>query len=293
MAKGKRDGLHPGEGIITGGGAESDGGTVPGVNVGRTARAGRTGNRVIQVDPSVAKKKKIPPKRAAGLSKKKTDGEEAGERAGKKLGRPLDSTKAPEILPFEATLAYVFRNSGGKETAINAARLLTEADERFRRFVYAYDTASEIDKKSIRLEDLCGAADITPDEFLSKTVPALWKRNMDMGRMIAAISHPDIVEASIRSATKAGTFGAPDRKMLFEATGFLPTKNGPTINIDNSKKTLNVGGNQVEDTGAPALPSFEEEINLLAEVTRDPRSKLLAPPTEEQIIEVPQEAELV
>lgn len=283
MAKGKRDGTSESKGPGTTAGGGNDIG-----NHG-TPRAGRSKSRIIQVDAFVASPSPKPPKREAGLKKERTAKEAAGDRAGKKTGRPLDSERTPEVLPFEATLAYVFRNSGGKETAINAARLLIETDPRFKRLVYAYDSASEIDKKSIRLEDLCAAAEVTPDEFLGLTVPALWKRNTDMGRMLAAVSHPQIVETSIQMAKTP--FGIKDRAMIFEHTGFLPTKSGPQINIDNSRKTLNVGKGQVEDTGAPALPSFEEDMGQIAGVVRDPNQKALPTATKEQEIVVPGEFE--
>lgn len=205
-----------------------------------------------------------PPKRAKGLKKKKSESQVASEHANKKLGRPTHANSIPEVLPFEATLAYVFRGSGGKATAINAARLLIHADERFKRLVYAYDNSSTTDQSAIRLEDLCEAAEMSPDEFLAATIPALWKRNVDIGRTIAAISHPAIVEAAIKSATSNGFAAVQDRKMLFDHTGFLPTKAGPSINIDNSHKTLVAGGKSVEISEGLRLPTFNESLKTIS-----------------------------
>lgn len=164
-------------------------------------------------------------------------------------------TSAPrlESLPFEATLAYAFRGAGGKATAIEAARLVQHEDIRFQRLVTAYDSQTESDRLHCRLETLCEAAEILPDEFLSIVIPALWKRGVDIGKLIAAVNHPRVVEATAEAAM--GKFGMPDRKMLLDAAGFLPIPKGQQINIDLSHKTLN-SGNQREVSGV-GLPSFE------------------------------------
>lgn len=171
------------------------------------------------------------------------------------------------ILPFESTLAYVFKGSGGKQTAIEAARMIESEDERLKKVVFAWDGATERDREKIKLEDLCQAADISPDEFLGLIIPALWRRNLDIGRLISAMAHPQVVEASIQAAKTQ--WGALDRQMLHTASGFLPTKAGQQINIDNRKQTVVAGGQgKVSDTSAPGLPSFEAEMIEGAEALR-------------------------
>jgi len=199
-------------------------------------------------------------KGAKGLRKKNSeskDSQHAAKNAFEKLGRPSNEANIPKILPFEATLAYVFKGAGGKETCINAARLVIDQDERIKRFVYAYDSATGVDKEKIILEDLCSAADITPDELLGLIIPALWKRNVDISKLIAAVHHPEIVEATIQAAK--GPFGMPDRKMLHDHMGFLPLSKGQTINIDASRKTLVAGGKVMIQDEAIGLPSFEQD----------------------------------
>jgi hypothetical protein len=178
-------------------------------------------------------------------------------------------------MPFEATLAYAFRSAGGKTTAIEAARLLINDDIRFRRFVEAYDTLSEMDKSTIRLEVLCDASEITPSEFLGATIPALWSRNVDIGKLIASVNHPRVVEATAEAAL--GKFGMPDRKMLLDHAGFLPLPKGQQINIDLSHKTLNTGVDSREVVGV-GLPSFESDgIEIIHAIRGD------ASPTQAQL----------
>ena len=235
---------------------------------------------VIDIDPTLEPKRTLPT-HTSGLKRHRPPAQAAGDRVKRKN---KGGSQPAETLPFEASLAYVFRNSGGKATAINAARLL-EDDPRFKRLTHAYDSLSLKDQDRVRLEDLCEAAEITVNDFLGAVVPALWRRNVDIGKAIAAISHPKVVEATISNAVNGGTFGSGDRRMLFEHIGFLPTKNnGFSVTIDNSQKTLVAG----------TLPSFEETIQDTAAITRGGglRASQRYLPDPKQDVPVP-EAEIV
>ena len=220
------------------------------------------------------------------------DSEAAAKRITEAVTKKLFEPKPLEILPFESTLAYVFKGVGGKQTAVEAARMIEGDDPRMKKIVHAWDSATERDRASVKLEDLCAAADITPDEFLGLVVPALFRRNLDIGRLIAAMAHPQVVEASIQAAKTQ--WGSLDRQMLHTQSGFLPTKAGQQINIDNRKQTLVAGGGSgVKDTSAPGLPSFEQDAIEGAEVLRGDAGtgstgrKLLPAPRESQAVEVP------
>src|SRR5258708_2701212 len=141
---------------------------------------------------------------APGLTKKHTRQDRLGNLMAvtKNSHKTKDKQKVikPEfknVLPFEPTLAYAFRTIGGKESAIGGARLLAETDKRFLKIVTAFDTLNDSDKSSVRLEDLCEGAEITPGEFLGLVTKALWERNADIGRLIAAVNHPKVIESTI------------------------------------------------------------------------------------------------
>lgn len=250
--------------------------------------------------PSVEKPSRPPKntvKRPKGLTKRDGDGsagrnaEAAAVRITEAITKKVFEPKPLEILPFESTLAYVFKGSGGKQTAVEAARMAQEDDPRLKKMVYAWDSATERDKTTIKLEDLCSAADITPDEFLGLIIPALWRRNLDIGKLIAAMAHPQVVEASIQAAKTQ--WGSLDRQMLHTASGFLPTKAGQQINIDNRKQIVNANGTTVKDTSAPGLPSFEQDAIEGAETLRGDAGsgttgrKQLPAPRESQAVVVP------
>lgn len=266
MAKRKLPEPSSREGTGTGTGTGTPETGVVGVRRGRGNRGNGRGTRVVEVD------KEVRPKRAKGLTARDKnpsagrDSDAAAGRAAALLKAPPPEPKPLVILPFESTLAYVFKGAGGRETAVNAARMLQEENEPCRKIVYAWDTATQRDRDTIKLEDLCAAAGISPDEFLGLIIPALWRRNLDIGKLIAAMAHPQIVEASVQAAKT--TWGTLDRQMLHTQSGFLPTKAGQQINIDNRKQTLVTGGNSVKDTSAPGLPSFEQDCITGAEALR-------------------------
>lgn len=164
---------------------------------------------------------------------------------------PVLPWMAPAPLPFESTLGFAFRSCGGKETAIAGARLVP--DPRFERLVWAYDNATETDKRNLVLEDLCSMADIQPDEFLGLVIQAMWKRSIDIGRLTAVAAHPRIVEATIDIAQTGD--GSAERKFLLDHAGFLPRPQGQIINVDARV--------QIPSAADKGLPSFEEEGKVI------------------------------
>ncbi len=226
------------------------------------------------------------------------DPKSAAKRISQKIksGLPPEPPKNPAFnppapIPFENTLAFAFRSSGGKLTAINGARLVD--DERYRKLVWAFDTATDRDKDYVSLEDLCQAAEIPPDEFLGTVISSMYKRNIDIGKLTAMASHVKVVEATIQSATIPGPMGMPDRKMLLDHVGFLP-KAGPGININMDSRTQVVSnGGSVEVSKTKGLPSFEDDGKLIHEAVRASERINLALPAPEEIkeaefVDVPQ-----
>lgn len=195
--------------------------------------------------------------------KDRTTGPEgAAERAAKALDVP---PPVFEPMPFESSLAFAFRAVGGKKTAVEGARLLANDDVRFSKLIYAWEHMTERDQEKIRLEDLCAAVEITPELFLSLVVPVLWKRNVDIGKLISGMAIAPVVEAV--AARAQGQFGMPDAKMILDMHGMLPTNKGTQISIDNSKKTLNIGKG-VDISASPGLPTFEESIQKTTQAIR-------------------------
>lgn len=206
-------------------------------------------------------------------------------------------SKLPTVLPFNSTMAFIYRHVGGVPAAIEAARLVAEKDERFKLLVFTYDECAESDKHKLKLEVLCGQAAITQGDFIGMTMSAMHERNLDIGNMIASAAHPRVIEATIENATKANGF--MDRQMLHQHSGFIPTAKGMTIINDNSRKTLNAGSpmQQIPATEGGSMrlgmPSFEDETMQATRAIRGDAGvssvgqKALPAPTEAQAVVVP------
>jgi hypothetical protein len=119
----------------------------------------------------------------------------------------------------------------------------------------------------------------------------LFKRSYDIARIVAAISHPKIVDATIEAAQRPQGF--MDRQMLHQHAGFLPLPKGQTINIDSRTQTINATAgmsapnatSKVSVTVPSGLPTFESDgIELIGAVRGDasansvPEPKLLEAP---------------
>lgn len=301
MAKRKRIIPDSGEGTTPGTPAADVGRSNDGVRSVSRKPGTRSRRGPIVVEPEVdngdEKVDKDSPKvdKARGI-RKKQDATEAANKAATAVGskKPFGLLPPLEILPFQSTLAYAFKSVGGKETAIEAARMVQDEDERYKKITYAWDQASIRDRDVLRLEDLCSAADLTPDEFLGAVIPVIYRRNQDISRIIAAMAQPKVLEATIQSAQTQ--WGSLDRQMLHQASGFLPTKAGQTITIDNRKQTVVAGGKVSSvEPGAAGLPSFEQDMiegskTLRGDAGSDSVSQLRLPaPKVEQAVEVPGE----
>lgn len=231
-------------------------------------------------------KKKTLTKKGAPNDRAGADG--AAKRAGKVLSNPIP---LGERLPFQATLAFAFRTVGGKATAVEGARLVPN-DPRFERLAFAWDSLSASDKAEIRLEDLCASAEITTEEFVGAVIPALWRRNVDIGKLVGGFAIAPVVEAVASRAQ--GPFGMPDAKMILDMNGLLPTSKGVQVNIDNSKKTLNIQKG-VDLSEAPGMPSFETSVSQTTQAIRGDASTTSIGAAKQKALPAPEvvEAEFV
>ncbi len=181
---------------------------------------------------------------------------------------PAPAPNVPAPTPFDSTLAFAFRSIGGKQTAIEACRILADDGlDPYKRIVFAWDSASETDREEVRLEDLCKAAEIAPHKFIGDVAGALFHRKNDIAKLMIAANHDRIVEAAINTAASPSSFTHNDRRMMLEQSGLIAAK-GPSIAVTQTntqqvalqvKNTIGIKG---------GLPSFEEESIASATLIR-------------------------
>jgi hypothetical protein len=137
------------------------------------------------------------------------------------------------------TIDRVAEDFGGRDEFVDACRLSTAPI--VQTFVRL---AEECDKEG--LADICSKTNLAPDKLLELMVPALYRWNGAVGKMLNAINVPKTMKAGIETANLVGAEGFQDRKMQFQMAGLLQ-KEGSGVNVFN---TVNVGD----------LESFEETV---------------------------------
>ncbi len=154
-------------------------------------------------------------------------------------------------LPFDIPLNMVLRGVGGFEGALEYIGLLAHNDEKYMRLMYLISNASVSDRKVLKAGDWLKAADIDPSDFVGDIARIAYKMNADAGAFIAAVAHPQIVSAAVKSARKVKG-GVKDREMLFKAVGFLPVPKSANIHLHANTAV-------VEEEKTEGMPSFESD----------------------------------
>jgi hypothetical protein len=88
------------------------------------------------------------------------------------------------------------------------------------------------DADRVPIEAICIYAKVNPVQLLGSIMLSAKEMKGKESALKAIVAHPDIVQSTINSAKLLGPNGASDRKVLHEAIGFLPTKNGAQFSIN-------------------------------------------------------------
>jgi hypothetical protein len=118
---------------------------------------------------------------------------------------------------------------------------------------------------------VCLAAKVSPLEILGAILMAAKNLKAQESALKAILAHPDVIDATVMTASLPGPAGFADRKMLHEAVGFLPTKQGSPISINfgmGGKK--DEGGDRDDDDVAfeEAFPTISGELEGWSDARR-------------------------
>ena len=90
----------------------------------------------------------------------------------------------------------------------------------------------EQDRNKLSFEAMCVFARVNPVEMLGAILMAAKSMKATESALKAILAHPDVVDATVKTAKVKGLTGQADRKLLHEAVGFLPSKKGGGIAIN-------------------------------------------------------------
>lgn len=166
------------------------------------------------------------------------------------------------------TLDYAFRSVGGRQAAIELARLAAGTNERLKGLVEAYDelpTATRKNKGKL-LESLCISNQIDPSEFLGICCAVAHRYQLDTSGILASVELANVVAAGLEQAKMPG--GIADRKLIYEHSLFVQPK-GPGVAVQINNTPAGVG---------MSLPEFRS----LSEIALQAISRAALPPAKEE-----------
>lgn len=130
--------------------------------------------------------------------------------------------------------------------------LSASKSEEAKAFLKTYREVPQRDRASLSVEAICVAAEVSPLAIVGALFDGVKDMNKMRSALKAMVAHPDVVQATIDSATKgtplviAGKvqvdkdkkpilIGGGDvaaQKLMHEAIGFLPTKQGSQLTVN-------------------------------------------------------------
>lgn len=131
------------------------------------------------------------------------------------------------------------------------------------------------ERSLVSFDDVCAGSGVRPADLMSVVVSCAMEMGRDVGNLIAATLHPEIVHQAAKSAKRIGgdwaSIGLEDRKMMFQHSNFIPIPKSATINI-NASASAQAAAAAVSE---PTVPSF---VSDLAAVDSSRRAALPAGP---------------
>lgn len=143
----------------------------------------------------------------------------------------------PNAVAASSHVTHLLRRlEGGERRAIEYLRGSDTSEA--RKFISVFDdlTLSRSARDLLPFEAFCLAAGLSPVRMVEVIVGAAITQGAQVGALIAAAAHPDIVQLSVDMA-KLPT-GEKDREFQLKHAGFLPQPKGNTINVHATANSL-------------------------------------------------------
>ncbi len=174
-----------------------------------------------------------------------------------------DVMEMPKITPILQRL-----HGGGLQRAVEF--LFGSSTEEARNFsrLYAFaitdpDLANYIARDLVPFEVWCVKLQLTSTRMLEVITGACFEQSSQASSLIAAASHPAVVQATVDSALLP--WGGSDRKVLHSHVGFTPVPKGTVIFSGNSQQT-NIGpGSKITKISVNELPAIDAAMARISD----------------------------
>ena len=179
-----------------------------------------------------------------------------------KLGVDLDQLrKSPDISNILA------RSVGPRQRVIDALRF--SSDPAAIDFLNIFDELPKGDRINVPFEVVCIAGQINPAQVLGACLMAAKIVGAQESMLTTAIEHPELVRKTFQYAKELPGAHA-DRRMLLEASGYLPNSKGGGVNVNVLSGNPQLADSQDDAGGAfeTAFPSIGKDLEQWGERRR-------------------------
>lgn len=178
-------------------------------------------------------------------------------------------------LPGVQSLSIATRYlEGGRDRFIEFVQLAhLNAQPAATKWFIVYADLLPSERVRASFDDICAASGVKPSELMAVVTAAAMEMGVDVGNLVAAVTHPQVVAAGARAAIHPA--GIEDRRMMFQHQGFIPIQKGAQINIHAS---ANAQAAAAVKSSNPELPTFESDLTAIQQRSEtDQPARQLAP----------------
>lgn len=186
------------------------------------------------------------------------------KRDGQAVGLGVSLPSIPGVNSLSIAVRYL---PGGKKKFLEFVKIAAQNGDKSALAwwtVYADLTKTQRDRCSY--DDVCDAAGVRPGQLLAAMVGHGVEAQRDVGTLVMAAFHPEVVAAAGRSALRIdgehAQIAADDRRSLLQAQGALPIPKGASIHV-HANASANAQAAAAASTD-PSVPKFADDIAALS-----------------------------
>lgn len=183
--------------------------------------------------------------------------------------KPLD--RLPTVPGVHALALAIRYIEGGRARFVELTQMaMLNGNTHAEAFLIVYADLGTRDRELVSFDDICAAAGVRPADLMSAIVSTAMEYGTDVGNLVAAAVHPQLVHQAGKSAKRIGgpyaELGFKDRLLMLQANGFAPTPKGTNVHVH-----ANASANAQAAAAAaaePSVPSFSDDLQALETAKR-------------------------
>lgn len=194
-----------------------------------------------------------------------------------KFNPPSDLPSMPGVNALSFTVRYL---PGGRKRFLEFVKLAaSNGDPAATAWWMVYADLTPTHRSRCSFDDVCAASGVKPSALLAGVVGHGMEAMTDMGNLVAAAFHPEVIAAMGKSALNLESeTGADDRRLFLQGRGFLPTPKGASIHL-HANASANAQAAAV-NAADPSVPKFSRDIASLSGARQEVQRQIAesAPP---------------